>query len=106
MKKKLGLFIALLVLTLSGCGSQAEASDVHSVDDLEGKKIGLYGFRTHYGKIDMSLTYDDGTYAFELKTERPIEKKLILHLPLNENDIKDIEIDAVNKTEISYRFSI
>ena len=41
MKKKLGLFIALLVLTISGCGSNAGASDVHSVDDLEGKKIGV-----------------------------------------------------------------
>ena len=41
MKKKLGLVIALLILTLSGCSSNMEASDVHSVDDLEGKKIGV-----------------------------------------------------------------
>ena len=41
MKKKLGLLTALLVLALTGCGSQVGASDVHSVDDLEGKKIGV-----------------------------------------------------------------
>ncbi|MBQ8495968.1 MAG: hypothetical protein IJ489_00735 [Clostridia bacterium] len=73
---------------------------------IEGKKIGLYGFRTHYGKTDISITCDDGTYSFELKTERPMEKKMILHLPLDENDIKDIEIDVIDKTEISERFSI
>jgi hypothetical protein len=73
---------------------------------IEGKRIALSGFRTHYGAIEMSVTCVNGVYNFDLKTERPIEKKLMLHLPLNENDIKDIEIDAVNKTEISYRFSI
>ncbi len=73
---------------------------------IEGKKIGLYGLCTHYGKMDMSVTYDDGVYTFALKTERPIEKMLLLHLPLNETDIRDIEIDAVNKTEISYQFFI
>ena len=72
----------------------------------EGKRIALSGFRTHYGAIEMSVTCVNGVYNFDLKTERLIEKKLMLHLPLNENDIKDIEIDAVNKTEISYRFSI
>ena len=69
----------------------------------EGKKIGLYGFCTHYGKMDMSVTYDDGVYEFTLRTERPMEKKLILHLPLNENEILDIDCDTVNKTEFSCR---
>ena len=43
MKKKLGLkfTLVLMVLALAGCSSQAGASDVHSVDDLEGKKIGV-----------------------------------------------------------------
>ena len=43
MKKKLGLLIALLTLTLVGCGSQAGASDIKGVDDLDGKKIGVIG---------------------------------------------------------------
>lgn len=41
MKKKLGFLILLLVLMFTGCGSQTEASDVHGVDDLTGKKIGV-----------------------------------------------------------------
>ncbi len=41
MKKKLGIILALLTLTLAGCGSNVGASDVHSVADLEGKKIGV-----------------------------------------------------------------
>ena len=41
MKKKLGLFAVLLVLTLTGCATNAGASDVKTVDDLEGKKIGV-----------------------------------------------------------------
>ena len=41
MKKKLGLLIALLVLMLTGCGAKVGASDIKSVDDLEGKKIGV-----------------------------------------------------------------
>ena len=42
MKKKLGLFIVLLTLMFAGCGQSAkEASDVHGVDDLPGKKIGV-----------------------------------------------------------------
>lgn len=73
---------------------------------LEGNKVALSGFRTHYGAIDMNLTCMEGTFDFKLKTERPMEKNLILHLPVNENDICDIEIDAVNKTEILYRLTI
>ena len=43
MKKKLGLFILLLTLMFAGCGQSAakQASDVHGVDDLPGKKIGV-----------------------------------------------------------------
>lgn len=43
MKKKLGLFIVLLTLMFAGCGQAAanKASDVHGVDDLPGKKIGV-----------------------------------------------------------------
>ena len=43
MKKKLGLFIVLLTLMFVGCGQSAanQASDVHGVDDLPGKKIGV-----------------------------------------------------------------
>lgn len=43
MKRKLGLnfALAMLMLSLTGCGSDVGASDVHSVDDLEGKKIGV-----------------------------------------------------------------
>lgn len=43
MKKKLGLFILLLVLVFAGCGQDAgrKASEVYGVDDLPGKKIGV-----------------------------------------------------------------
>ena len=43
MKKKLELFIVLLTLMFVGCGQSAanQASDVHGVDDLPGKKIGV-----------------------------------------------------------------
>lgn len=44
MKRKLGLFLILLVLGFSGCSSEGDAagaSDVQSVEDLEGKKIGV-----------------------------------------------------------------
>ena len=41
MKKKIGLLTMLLVLAFTGCGSKTEASDIKTVDDLEGKKIGV-----------------------------------------------------------------
>ena len=41
MKRKIGLVIVLLALVMAGCGSKAGASDVKSVADLEGKKIGV-----------------------------------------------------------------
>ena len=43
MKKRFGcmLVLAILLPVLAGCGSKAGASDVYSVDDLEGKKIGV-----------------------------------------------------------------
>lgn len=42
MKKKLGIIAAfVLMMSIAGCGSAAGASDVHGVDDLEGKKIGV-----------------------------------------------------------------
>ena len=41
MKKKIGLFIILLTVIMTGCGAKVGASDVKSVADLEGKKIGV-----------------------------------------------------------------
>ena len=43
MKKKLRLLFTLFMMACAivGCGSNAGASDVKSVDDLEGKKIGV-----------------------------------------------------------------
>ena len=41
MKRKIGLVIVLLALVMAGCGSKDGASDVKSVADLEGKKIGV-----------------------------------------------------------------
>ena len=42
MKKKLGFLVVLFMLLVAGCGNHnAGASDVHGVDDLPGKKIGV-----------------------------------------------------------------
>lgn len=41
MKKQKFLWLAALVLLLTGCGKQVEPSDISSIDDLEGKKIGV-----------------------------------------------------------------
>ncbi|MGN0154043.1 MAG: ABC transporter substrate-binding protein/permease [Lachnospiraceae bacterium] len=41
MKKQKFLWLAALVLLLTGCGRQVEPSDISSIDDLEGKKIGV-----------------------------------------------------------------
>lgn len=40
--KKFGLlFLLMMVMALAGCGSKTEASDIATIDDLEGKKIGV-----------------------------------------------------------------
>lgn len=41
MKKRKLLWLFALALLLTGCGSQVEPSDISSIDDLEGKKIGV-----------------------------------------------------------------
>lgn len=41
MKKRKLLWLFVLALLLTGCGSQVEPSDISSIDDLEGKKIGV-----------------------------------------------------------------
>lgn len=41
MKKQKFLWLLALVLLLTGCGKKVEPSDISSIDDLEGKKIGV-----------------------------------------------------------------
>ncbi len=41
MKKAKIILLAMCCLLLAGCGKQNEASDISSIDDLEGKRIGV-----------------------------------------------------------------
>ena len=47
----------------------------------EGKEISVKNYRTHYGKTDFSVKNIGGEYKFKIKTERKIEKDILLHLP-------------------------
>ena len=41
MKKAKIILLAMCCLLLAGCGKQVAPSDISSIDDLEGKRIGV-----------------------------------------------------------------
>ncbi len=47
----------------------------------EGKEISVKGYRSHYGTTDFAVRNIGGEYTFDIKTERKIEKEILLHLP-------------------------
>jgi len=47
----------------------------------EGKEISVKGYRSHYGKTDFSVKHTQDGYSFSIRTERPIEKEIWVHLP-------------------------
>ena len=69
----------------------------------EGKRIALSGLKTHYGATDILVTLESGEVTLTVKTERPMEKDVMFHLP-RVDGVKDIPISAVGKTEIMEKF--
>lgn len=47
----------------------------------DGKEISVNGFYSHYGKTDFTVRNINGEYTLDIRTERKIEKELLLHLP-------------------------
>ena len=47
----------------------------------DGKEISVKGFCSHYGKTDFTVRNSKGDYTFDIRTERKIEKEILLHLP-------------------------
>ena len=64
----------------------------------EGGGVGFKGLGTYYGKANMRLTYKDNKACLALKTTRPMEKDIILHLPTGE-----VSVPAKGRTEIKYQ---
>ena len=64
----------------------------------EGGGVGFKGLGTYYGKANMRLTYKDNKACLTLKTTRPMEKDIILHLPTGE-----VSVPAKGRTEIKYQ---
>lgn len=57
----------------------------------DGRSLTLTGFCTSFGKTDIAAESIDGEYRFKMKTERPIGKTVVLHLPYCEPRRLDTE---------------
>jgi tetratricopeptide (TPR) repeat protein len=58
----------------------------------EGKKIAVKGYKSHYGNTDFVIENRNGEFYYELKTERPIEKEILMYLP-GENGMEPMKAD-------------
>lgn len=70
---------------------------------LKGGRVGVHGLKTSCGTASLTLECRSDSFVFSLKTERPMEMDILLHIPVNDEEILDIVILANGKTEINRR---
>ena len=61
----------------------------------EGKKIAVKGYKSHYGNTDFVIENRNGAFHYRLRTERPIEKEILVYLP-GENGMVPTKADGRN----------
>ena len=61
----------------------------------EGKKIVVKRYKSHYGNTDFVIENRNGAFHYELHTERPIEKEILVYLP-GENGMVPRKADRRN----------